>query len=586
MEHLKELLKIWLKKEELGWLEDEVNLIFALLGIFGIVASALFKLGKWTLDKYHERVLIRDLEPYYTAEEIKKATGLFIKTRCQNVSPSETDEPSQNYALVTTEKLIPFFIKKAFKGDSDKYKFYFVLAGSGMGKTTFLLNLYLRYKYQNFWNILSRKHKIKIFPLGNPNSLEDIKKIKDEEKKDTILLLDAFDEDAKAVADYKERIKEILDVVWRFREVVITCRTQFFPNEVEVPKRTGLLKFGGSKGQHEFAKIYISPFSIKDINSYLYKKYLFSGLNISFYKIQRAKSVIIKSPNLMARPMLLSHIDEIINQPDYSYELSYQIYKTLIKGWIDREGGRQLKKVEEFKHELFRFSKELSKEIYDHRDQKGGLWIGEDDIKKYAEEFQINLSTIDMKSRSLLNRNGIGNYKFSHKSILEYFLAIKLCESPDFFDNFNFDGMDMTKKFFFEYSYNEALPNFFINQIKDWSNKSYFIYNISPLKHEKVKINSIHNRHMKNLHQVKYVYLAPEDRKGEYFGAIMNLFTAEYHVLNNIKEITTDEDELRWIEEMSKRRERVWDLTKNYKYKYKLKITFPIILGSKFEIEV
>ena len=49
---------------------------------------------------------------------------------------------------------------------------------------------------------------IKLFPLGSPDIWKDIEKI--ENKRDTILLLDAFDEDIKAVDDYDARMKEII----------------------------------------------------------------------------------------------------------------------------------------------------------------------------------------------------------------------------------------------------------------------------------------------------------------------------------------------------------------------------------------
>lgn len=38
----------------------------------------------------------------------------------------------------------------------------------------------------------------------------------------------------------------------------------------------------------------------------------------------------------MARPLLLSYIDDIVNEHE-EYEYAYQIYKTLIGKWIDRE---------------------------------------------------------------------------------------------------------------------------------------------------------------------------------------------------------------------------------------------------------
>ena len=87
-------------------------------------------------------------------------------------------------------------------------------ADSGMGKTTFMINLYIRYKNAFRSPYAPPKYDIKLFPLGYPNILEDIEKVKDKEN-------------------------TILSKVHKFREIVMTCRTQFFPSEKEEPDRTG-----------------------------------------------------------------------------------------------------------------------------------------------------------------------------------------------------------------------------------------------------------------------------------------------------------------------------------------------------------
>jgi len=89
--------------------------------------------------------------------------------------------------------------------------FALALADSGMGKTTFMINLYIRYKNAFRLPFAPQKYDIKLFPLGYPNILEDIEKVKD--KKNTILLLDALDEDLEAIKDHQKRLNEILSKV-------------------------------------------------------------------------------------------------------------------------------------------------------------------------------------------------------------------------------------------------------------------------------------------------------------------------------------------------------------------------------------
>jgi len=58
-----------------------------------------------------------------------------------------------------------------------------------------------------------------------------------------------------------------------------------------------------------------------------------------------------------------------------------------------------------------------------------------------------------MKVRSLLNRNPEGDYKFSHKSILEFFLAKEIYKDQSFKKLFDEEGMDMTMNFYDELCY-------------------------------------------------------------------------------------------------------------------------------------
>jgi len=168
---------------------------------------------------------------------VERTTKYFIPVKHQSVAPSIDAELGSSYISSPKEELIPFFLKKAFKNDKDDNKYYLILADSGMGKTTFMINLYIRYKNAFRFPFAPPKYDIKLFPLGNPDIWEDIKGVKD--KKNTILLLDAFDEDLEAIKDHQKRLNEILPKVHKFREIVITCRTQFFPSEKEEPDRTG-----------------------------------------------------------------------------------------------------------------------------------------------------------------------------------------------------------------------------------------------------------------------------------------------------------------------------------------------------------
>ncbi|MCP4219494.1 MAG: leucine-rich repeat domain-containing protein, partial [bacterium] len=203
-------------------------------------------------------------------------------------------------------------------------KFYLVLADSGMGKTTFMINLYLRYMRNPF-----KRYHMELLPLGHPRTGERIAGL--ENKTGTILLLDAFDEDMGAARDYKARMEEIIKMTSDFQVVIITSRTQFFPTDPEIPVETGLYRFGGDKGVHLFYRLYVSPFKGIEIRRFLRRKYPFY-----FWKKRRkAARIVEKSPNLMVRPMLLANIEDLLMRPE-PYRFSYEIYEEMVTRWLKR----------------------------------------------------------------------------------------------------------------------------------------------------------------------------------------------------------------------------------------------------------
>jgi len=473
MEILKKAIDFLKEGKEAGnipeWLAQDwiVILTGIVLGI--TILSSLWKLGTWLYQWRQRRFLSKDLAPYFTKLDVYKATKNYIPTKYQNVAPSEDDEPGRKYIASAKAKLIPLFINQAFDQSKDDNKYYLILADAGMGKTTFMINLYLRYKKK--WFIKSRRVDIKLFPLGNPHVLEEIKNIDNDVKKDTILLLDALDDDAAAVKNYQERLQQIMKEVWRFREIVITCRTQFFPSREEEPTETGYYKLSGEGGEYHFQKLYVSVFDNKDIKRYLHKR--FNLWNpFTWKKLKRAKAIAEKSPNLLVRPMLLSHIQELVDGKK-EYEFTYEIYEVLIQKWIDREANKpgireKFGSIEEFKKALLAFSQSLAINLYNNQSERGGLFIYKDEtiatdsgiqLSDFEDNIEVSMSESQWRSRSLINRNAEGNYKFSHKSVLEYFLAKEAIENPEFTDKLEFEGLDTAKAFCEEMVIGEVLKN-------------------------------------------------------------------------------------------------------------------------------
>jgi predicted NACHT family NTPase len=154
----------------------------------------------------------------------------------------------------------------------DSRRYLLILADSGMGKTSFFLNYYAR----NLKRAKRKQRQIAIIPLSIKDPDVFIEKI--ENKSETILFLDAFDEDTLAIVDHRERIRELMNKCNHFKQVVITCRTQFFPKDEEIPKEVdGIIKVGprkaGEGSAYEFYKIYLSPLTDQQVSKYLKRYY-------------------------------------------------------------------------------------------------------------------------------------------------------------------------------------------------------------------------------------------------------------------------------------------------------------------------
>ncbi len=404
-----------------SWIWTNISDIDAALSvivvIFGVIINLLIRLR----NRYH------CLKTFGLDRQTRRSMRYFVPTRAVNIDPCD----QENIDHDTSFPLILFFMK-AFKNSESQY--FIILADSGMGKTTFLLKLYFRYKRKLF-----KKYRIVLLPLSDSKTCENIRNIK--HKRKTILLLDSFDEDSCAMEDYKKRMQDLCNETELFYKIVVTCRTQFFPNREKEPKITGNIKFGVGKKNIEFEKYYISPFNDREILKYLEKKYIYF---FQKEKFERAQNLIANCPKLVVRPMLLSYLDDLIDHSEKKYDTVYEIYDQLVKKWIEREVLDD--------NLLYVFSEKIAEYMYLNKT----IYIDVAEILNLCREYHINLRSIEAKSRSLLNRNANGLYKFAHKSILEFFLCRKAFKEEEFrkliFSN-GFSGYDMLKLFLKEKSF-------------------------------------------------------------------------------------------------------------------------------------
>lgn len=406
--------------------------------IFKVVYFAVVAVGvRWILvlidwvNEYKYRLLRID-------KETKQSMKYYVPTRAQNTVPVAEEmnrggENGQDKKKALYEKnLVSFFIKQEFKNKDIQY--YIILADSGMGKTTFLIKLFKRYYFK------LRIRKIAIASLNSTKTLDRIENIKHPEK--TILLLDAMDEDREAVKNFQNRLTQVCDATEQFYKVVITCRTQFFPNDLPL-----YVEEGGLRTRHdeiEFRILYISFFSDQEIHKYLNRKY---KKRKERKKRERAEKIVKNCPYLIVRPMLLAYIDELLVDVEKKYESIYEIYHELVNKWIEREYRDEQRR----KH-LRDFSTELALQKFEADTDDIDIKEVNDLCRKYGISIDSRRAA---KARSLLNYNADGAYKFAHRSIMEFLLAEKAFRDENFRKKVvleGFKGYDMFQTFLSEMS--------------------------------------------------------------------------------------------------------------------------------------
>ena len=430
MRHLLQLLKSFLAPVYVLAKNNAqtIALVFGLLGAIAVLAKLLGWL-RVRVRQWRDRRSLRNRlgAEAYTPDEILRATSYYLVPDCQDVDPSGGEDWRRTYAV----REDAFSALDQLLSHPRDHKYFLILADSGMGKTSLLLNYYARH-----WRSSRRKHfGLALLPLGQKNVGDRIAAIED--KSNTVLLLDAFDEDTEAIRDHRARLGQLLSATEDFRHVLFTCRTQFFPKDEEIPAETGLLRVtpaaAGESKEHTFYKLYLSPFSDNQVTRYLKKRFPLIHLRDR----QRAKVIAAKIRDLTARPMLLAHVRDLL-ESDADFDYSFKIYEEMVNAWLKRE-EHFVKDAES----LRQFSEQLAVEIFCGRARRGAEKISAAELMQLVsrwtqanvrpptdmpqatafERVRTSFHEWQLRGRSLLNRDAAGNLKFAHRTIMEFLVV-------------------------------------------------------------------------------------------------------------------------------------------------------------------
>lgn len=430
--------------------------------VCGFVLFVFFKYGRqiiiflwnrsrWSNMKLQQEYIHNALDHDFKGYLSKEVQKQYIETQFLSCPPHDFDEPNKATTASTREAMTDF-CDRIFKEDNPNERVYMVLAGSGMGKTTFMVNIFCHYVKEH----LTRKGidlDVRLLRLDDDKVLDKISRIPEDKTinpNKTILLLDALDENRNAAENFAEFKNKLEEAMEPYRLVMITCRDQFFDNESSIPRSTNWVATTKDKNLISYNKIYISPFSDNDVKVYLSRKYR------NRKKRKKAIKIADKCKPLMVRPLLLSYMDDLMDG-HAELESLYKIYELLIDKWLQREVNNipndEIRN--ERKASLYKFSEEIAKTIYQNWINTKTMQLSPEQMDEFMKRFNFDAIPYQFKQRSLINRDINGYCKFAHKSFLEYFLAKIYFDDSSF--RLNFEGMDMAKSFFGEMCKNDFL---------------------------------------------------------------------------------------------------------------------------------
>lgn len=337
----------------------------------------------------------------------KRLAQFYVEPNCQHHNPADDEDED-----CASDIQMPIYgwLNKYLSRDSpheDGRNQCLVLADAGMGKSSFFLMIKLSHLYSKW----PKTYKCELLKLSE-KTLAEVAKIKD--KPNTILLLDALDEDPCAVNNIKNRIHEILKSTTKFKKVLISCRTQYLPEGDSSPfDHLGKLHIKGFK----CPSIFISLFDDYQVTEYLGKRFPDAPA-----KQEKGDQIIKQMGSLRFRPLLLSYIEDFIDVGNKSFSV-YDIYGHLVDAWLSREQ----RKFNEYlgrdvtSSQLLDVCVQVSIYMQKGLDQ---VLIPEDleRLINENEDFRL-LSLMDIGGRSLLNKNSDGAYRFSHFTIQEFLIT-------------------------------------------------------------------------------------------------------------------------------------------------------------------
>ncbi|MFZ1640948.1 MAG: formylglycine-generating enzyme family protein [Candidatus Contendobacter sp.] len=353
----------------------------------------------------------------------KPLVRYYVEPMCQHHNPADYHEDEAPISFVKAKAFVTInnFLNREVT-IRDGCTQMFILADAGMGKTSLLVMLKLTHLLR-FW---PSGYDCLLLKLG-PDTLDVVRKHAN--KANTVLLLDALDEDPTAWGNIEQRLIELLQETTNFRRVLISCRTQFFPE-------TGTDPFGSpgrvTVGGFMCPMIFLSLFDDDQVREYLCKRFpdpWHYGLTGRRHKSWlRAEQLLKSMRSLRFRPLLLTYIDRLLefNRPQWD---EYAIYDALTETWLLREVSKLAKQGINplpTKEDLWTSCTAVAV----HLQSLGKRVLSQAELRSLVTGLPAiaHIEQLDFGGRSLMNRTSDREYRFSHYSTQEFLVVHAVVE--------------------------------------------------------------------------------------------------------------------------------------------------------------
>lgn len=423
---------------------------------FTLIKVLPFWLKKILYKERYERIvqigsgeLVRQKIAYYIPLDFE-----FKGTEYDNLSLTEIKLLQKE----TKQGLVDYLWKEAIQGGKKKY--HFVFGGIGQGKTALLVKLYAQY-HRFLFDFIDNRIVVYFNIDENLETKLDIfnHQVKYIENKtgdqyETVVLLDALDEDYEANSNVSKRLSDLKKILDKYNRVVITCRTQFFDSNDHIRREIeGIFKY-------ENCRIaYIQKFKPKQINKYLKKRYKFRSQErkIAYELIKE----YCDKRDFISQPLLLSFMDLLVDKKvDNRLEIEHktQLYQYIIDRWQEKEAikkSNSKSNIESHKNKIYTVAHQVAINIYkrdiiktanyENKTLEIGNALSNDELTTILTKIDTNV--LETKKRSVFMRDSIGNWFFVHKSFLDFFTGHAAYQIPEFDTIFEYHkGFDPSKK--------------------------------------------------------------------------------------------------------------------------------------------